>query len=77
MFDGERTIWIDPFSGGEYPLDHLDSFITSFEIKFSPEESVTPVYARVNFSYHCYTRTKTEEDDDKYIVGKDKKREGM
>jgi len=74
MLDPERWTWTDPDTDAEYALDHFRSYRTAYEIKFS--EETQEVGAWVHFSNHCYTRSMKEGDDQRYIVDRQRLRDG-
>lgn len=77
MYDRENFQWIDPSTSEIYRLDHMESFVTPFEVKLSKELPKESVDVRVYFSNHCFSRTKTDEDQNDTILDTVRKRNGV
>ncbi|HCD74762.1 MAG TPA: hypothetical protein DEQ58_04775 [Alcanivorax sp.] len=75
MLNDDRSVWTDPDTGVEYELDHFLAFRTTYEIKFS--DGTRDVEALVSFSNHCHTRSMEDGDDERYIVDRQRRRDGI
>ena len=74
MLDQENWTWTDPETEEVYSLDHLEDYLTDFEILVGDE--LWQLETRVVFSNHCYTRSMSEGDDPQLIVDKQPKKDG-
>lgn len=72
MYDKKNWKWVDPDTGIEYDLLHMESFETQFEVKLSKSDPVTTVNAKIVFSNHCFSRTRTDDDADRHVIAVEK-----
>ncbi|MDF4259816.1 hypothetical protein P3388_26125, partial [Vibrio parahaemolyticus] len=76
MHDKNARTWTDPDDGVIYDLSHMESFITDFEVKLSKSSPVVKTPVKIVFSNHCFSRKKTDEDNESQVITVETKRDG-
>lgn len=76
MYDKANWQWVDPKTKSTYDLRHMQGFITPFEVKLSKSAPITSINAKISFSNHCFSRTRTDDNENNQVISQETKRDG-